>query len=343
LRATASLHPRPGDAGIAPHGAARDDRLTLARIPRRGLGPLPKTRPHHRDQTAPSRPVLAMAVEHLSLSTTPVYLLRGGRVLSQGTGFYFARPEGPGAHMLFLVTNYHVVTGLPPGDHAPALGDSIEFYFHQSEAQLSDLRTVRLPLFARDGQRTWLTSRSTPEADLALIPVPAPMYRGCPAHCITAESHVQSKLRVVPTSNVTLIGYPYGYYDRANSLPVWKTGSVASEPAIDFDGKPLILIDISAFPGMSGSPAFAVANGTYAGEDGNTYMGSPRRFLGIYASMQMRRERRYLEELPNASRLGITTAESLQLGHVWKARLITELIDEFDLAAYDRDIWPQLV
>lgn len=53
-------------------------------------------------------------VDHLSLSTTPVVLLKGDQPVSQGTGFYFAR-TAEHQSVLFLVTNYHVLTG-----HAPA-------------------------------------------------------------------------------------------------------------------------------------------------------------------------------------------------------------------------------
>jgi hypothetical protein len=146
-------------------------------------------------------------------------------------------------------------------------------------------------------------------------------------------------LKVRPTSLVTLIGYPYGFYDRLNALPIWKTGSLASEPDVDFNGEPLLTIDISAFPGMSGSPAFAIAYGTYETETGSTNVGNVQRFLGIYASMQMLTQRRFLEEFRQAETwFGVTHSESLQLGHVWKARLIDELISSVDFKEWNESI-----
>lgn len=111
------------------------------------------------------------------------------------------------------------------------------------------------------------------------------------------EDWANTPVKVRPSSSLTLVGYPYGYYDKTNSLPIWKTGSVASEPSVDFDNKPLFVIDISAFPGMSGSPAFVISNGTYETEGGGTTVGSARKFMGIYASMQMLKERKFLEQL----------------------------------------------
>lgn len=145
-----------------------------------------------------------------------------------------------------------------------------------------------------------------------------------------------------PTSTITLIGYPYGYYDKKNCLPIWKTGNVASEPNLDFEGKPLFLIDVSAFPGMSGSPAFAIAYGAYETVEGPTTVGHVQKFLGIYASMQVVEKAKYLEEIPSASKPGIVVHESLQLGHIWKASLITKIIRQIDVKKYESEILKNL-
>lgn len=280
-------------------------------------------------------------IDHLSLSTTPVLLLSGDTPVSQGTGFYFVRTIDDQS-VLFLVTNHHVLTGSSPAEDRPPIGDNITFQFHKSATSPGDVHTVRLPLFTKQDKPVWITSATVPDADLAVIPLPTAFYNGCNVRCISAQWASSSNLKVRPTSNVTLIGYPYGYYDRKNALPIWKTGSVATEPAVDFDGKPLIVIDISAFPGMSGAPAFAISYGMYETEGGGTTVGGARRFLGVYASMQMLKEKKFLEELAHGTQLGIVTQESLELGHVWKAKLIIETIDGADVVKYTQDILNQL-
>ena len=126
-------------------------------------------------------------------------------------------------------------------------------------------------------------------------------------------------------------------------MPVWKTGSIASEPEVDFDGKPCFLLDVSAFPGMSGSPAFAISYGTYESTSGAAKVGGVRKFLGIYASMQMLNKQLYLEQLVHADpMLGVKDQESLELGHVWKASLIIELINSIDTQKYDHEILAKL-
>jgi hypothetical protein len=43
---------------------------------------------------------------------------------------------------------------------------------------------------------------------------------------------------------------------------------------------------------MSGSPAFAIANGSYEMEQGDVTVGRIQIFMGIYASMQMLNEKK---------------------------------------------------
>src|SRR5712691_1347710 len=272
-----------------------------------------------------------MPVDHLSLSTTPVVLLKADVEVSQGTGFYYVG-KFEDKQVIFLVTNFHVITGHAPLEKKPHIGDNIVFQFHKSTEKPADLQNVRMPLFTKSAQPVWIQSASVPEADLAIIPIPAEAFKDCKLSCLSKEWITSGNMKLRPTTPITLIGYPYGYFDRTNALPIWKTGSIASEPDIDFEGKPLLTIDVSAFPGMSGAPALAIAYGIYETEDGGSTAGGARRFVGIYASMQMLREQKFLEEFHgNKPQLGITLAESLQIGHVWKARLVDELVSNVNI------------
>lgn len=281
-------------------------------------------------------------VDHISLSTSPVFLYKHEQLVSQGTGFFFAHQDTNKSTVLFLVTNYHVLTGSSPVETKPPIGDNVAFQFHLSDIETGKVKTVRFPLFAKNGKPVWIQSASCPEADLAIIPIITALYQNCKINCISAE-WVKGNLKVRPTTQVTLVGYPYGYYDKENALPIWKTGSVASEPKVDFDGKPLFLVDVSAFPGMSGSPVFAISYGMYEMEEGGTTVGGIRKFLGIYASMQMRRKEKYLEETLHETKVGVIDYESLELGHVWKADLILETVKNINIERYQEEILKNLV
>jgi hypothetical protein len=255
-----------------------------------------------------------VTVEAASLMTTPVYLLDGTRQVSQGTGFFFGIRNPSGViDTVFLVTNYHVVTGHSPGSTLPRLGDRVGFYLHRDQNEPSDVKQVVLPLYSAAGAPLWEQSTEHLDADVVLLPLPKAAFEGI-AMFVFIDDHTRTDIRIRPTSGATLVGYPYGFSDTTNRLPVWKTGHVASEPQVDFQGKPAFLVDVSAFPGMSGSPVLAVANGVY--EDEREVMRSGRvvRLLGVFSAMPVMRS-----QTPGQSDI------SLQLGYVWKASLIADL------------------
>jgi hypothetical protein len=256
--------------------------------------------------------------------TTPVWLFDGARQVSQGTGFFFGnmRPDGT-ADAVFLVTNLHVVTGQPPGSRSPRAGDRIRFALHQDAYDLERFSEHELPLYDAQGQPIWAASEQYPNADVVLVPLPA---RILPLYVFT-EAHTRSDLKIRASSGATLLGYPYGFFDRRHLLPIWKTGHVASEPDIDFNGQPTFLVDVSAFPGMSGSPVLAVASGVYESEDGLIRSGRVRKLLGIFSSMPVVRRPAVSDSASSAGPGEAATASgvSLQLGYVWKAALIADI------------------
>lgn len=66
--------------------------------------------------------------------------------------------------------------------------------------------------------------------------------------------------------------------------------------------------------------------------------GRINKFIGIYASMQMLNKNKFLEQLISKTPIGIKDQESLQLGHVWKASLIFDILNKFDIDNYIENI-----
>ena len=76
-------------------------------------------------------------------------------------------------------------------------------------------------------------------------------------------------------------------------FPIWKRGSIASEPEIPIDGKPMFYIDTATRQGMSGAPVFAQTSGFWgprsAGKDASKYnkeLGAPLRAYILAGSAQ---------------------------------------------------------
>ncbi len=115
-------------------------------------------------------------------------------------------------------------------------------------------------------------------------------------------------IRCGPTDQVSIVGFPFGLA-AGGLLGIWVQGTLASEPIIDYNGLPLMLVDSRTRQGQSGSPVIAHrSGGMVAMEDGGStvFNGPVTRFLGVYS--------------------GRINIES-DLGFVWKMRAVIELLD----------------
>jgi hypothetical protein len=114
-------------------------------------------------------------------------------------------------------------------------------------------------------------------------------------------------ISVGPADSVSIIGFPFGQAQDAG-LPIWKTGTVASDFVTNWNGRPMFLVDTTSRQGMSGSPVYAVRSGAYRSMDGMLKMatrGSMKKFLGVYSEQ----------------------SQEMELGGVWKAEVVKALFD----------------
>ena len=116
---------------------------------------------------------------------------------------------------------------------------------------------------------------------------------------------------------IAMIGYPTGLWDEQNNLPLFRMGTTASHPTIDFDGRAEVVIDMACFPGSSGSPVVF---------HDQQYFASAVRFLGVlYAGPTTTIEGEVvLSKIPTNK----TRAESMMhLGYVIKGRKVLEMCE----------------
>ena len=139
----------------------------------------------------------------------------------------------------------------------------------------------------------------------------------------------KSELRTL--EDVLMIGYPNGIWDSINNMPIFRKGTTATNPLIDYNGKKEIMIDIAAFPGSSGSPVLIFNENGYSDRKGNTYMGASRIILlGIlYAGPQMTTTGEIIMT-PNIQRPISVSKIPNNLGLIIKAERILELEKLFE-------------
>lgn len=121
-------------------------------------------------------------------------------------------------------------------------------------------------------------------------------------------------LAIEVSDEVFILGFPFNIHG-GKLLPIWKRGSIASEPGINYNNLPCFLVDAASRSGMSGSPVVLKRRGKeMILENGVPFPceGTFRNFIGVYSG------RIGSGKDPNMSKI--------QLGIVWRKSVIKEII-----------------
>lgn len=218
------------------------------------------------------------------------------------TGFFVSR----GAK-IFLVTNRHVVIDEPKA----FFPDYLDLEIHLGNAKGSERRHHTLELYSRNETPVWKEHAFFgSNADIVVISLNGVLREDADRWTAFEEGGFATVIDVLPLgSDVILLGYPLGFYDTKNGLPIVRKGAVASMYQFPFAGNPYFLVDANLHEGMSGSPVVW-----------------PRRFL------RMREGQVYLGNFDPVL-LGVHSGEAIVggkptgLNAVWYPGLITEIID----------------
>lgn len=246
---------------------------------------------------------------------------------SQATGFLWVRHD-----RTYLVTNLHNLSGWD-FERDKAMSDvgfmptdvriHLAFATEEADKQFIIARTiVNANLADTNGAALWLvhpqhgtkvdvSAISLGRIDVAKLwpDVDANKFRLLTQPMNTAPDLIDFDMDAGDDAYV--LGYPLGLHG-GEDFPIWKRASIASEPALSIDGLPKVLVDTATRQGMSGSPVIAIRRGLIPKKGGNVgdkLIGQAPNFLGIYSGRV------------GDDKLGA------QLGVVWKAKVINEIID----------------
>jgi len=246
----------------------------------------------------------------LSLTSVPIRLLfsETNTLMATATGFFYEFEE-----KRYFITNWHNVTGRnaitrePISSHGGS-PDVMELGLLTSLSPI-EFSTFRLPLYDNKKRTGWLVHPIHKEkVDVVALPVSFPKDFVGLANPINKAPLRNDRMEV--SDDVFIIGFPLNIYGGA-LFPIWKRGSVATEPDVDLDGLPKFLIDTATRQGMSGSPVVMRKKGVhiYEQNDDKVTIGLSQNLVGIYSG-----------------RIHSNSALDAQLGIVWKARVIEEII-----------------
>jgi hypothetical protein len=225
---------------------------------------------------------------------------------SVGTALiYEIQIPGTATARALLVSNKHVFGGR---------SGKVSFNFHRKldDGSGPDLQGL-VPISSSDFTQ-YYHEHPNANVDLACLDITAALMQYPIYFRDVTESGLcldYSVCKLSAGSELWFIGYPAGYFDQANNVPILRRGYLASMPALDFNGAKQMLIDADAVPGSSGSPVFVTA-------------GTNWWLVGVL-SQTLERKRRY-EVAPGSQ---IEIAETLGLGIMLKSQLVKELGEHF--------------
>lgn len=247
------------------------------------------------------------AIDLFSLTTVPIEQYFRDQCLGIATGFMWTVA---GRH--FLVTNWHVVTCrvFPTKQYIKSHAGRpnmlrVRFNF---AGQIFEKQQYDIAIRDWDDRPLWLAHPAR-NVDIAVIPLTFTEDQLKVINLRPINTLTTVDLAIYIGMDVFILGYPLG--SGPPGYPVWKRGSIASEPDLVRMTTDYLLVDTASRPGMSGGPVIRRSWGNHllANGDVSTEPKFYTRFVGVYSG-----------------RLITKNPEDAQLGRVWPGEFIDEII-----------------
>lgn len=241
-------------------------------------------------------------LDKMYLRVAKVLTFAGGRPLTNATGFFYLHDE-----FLYLVTSRHVVIS-EAVQHRP---DRLQVSLHSNARNLQERKELSVPLYL-DGVPQWYQHPSCCAADVVAVSVNEPHVLSDLCVATFGDDDIMGKSEAMPLGkDVLILGFPLGFHDTLNNLPIVRNATIASSFAHPFKGEPYFLTDARLHRGMSGSPVIVRRPGRPEADGKH----QPEwRLLGVHSSSLDVSDR----DPDQDERLGLNTA--------WYASLIPEML-----------------
>lgn len=189
-----------------------------------------------------------------------------------GTAFFFIFTIN-NTPQIAIVTNKHVIENSTNG----------EILFNEDVINPSNKSAILLKL--KDFENLWIKH---PTEDIAILPLNLFIDR------IRFQTRKRIRLKCYSESqiltgqndtilnglqNILMIGYPKGFHDTINNIPIIRQGYTATPIHINYNKERKFLADIPTFSGSSGSPVIYYNNSGVSYENGGWSFGMTQFFL----------------------------------------------------------------
>jgi len=267
--------------------------------------------------------------EMLAHTTVRLECEKSDGSISVGTGFFYKCAEHGQEHVPVIITNKHVIAGAIKGRFLLTMKDS------DGKPKLGST----VPVVLDDFESRWYLHPDK-HIDLCAMPL-APLTREAESmhkpvyYVILDKSLIPSQEDLNDfdlLEDIVMVGYPIGLWDQVNNLPLFRKGSTASHPAINWNGKKEFVIDAACFPGSSGSPVFILNKGGYVEKSGSWNIGASRLYLlgVLWGGPQFDAKGNIIEKpVPTSSELIVSTSLLVNLGFVISSSVIQDIDDYY--------------
>ncbi len=248
-------------------------------------------------------------INALSLSSFYTEIFFNNEKLSSATSFAYKYKN-----QRFLITNYHVAFGRNPENNKIlnemcSIPNKLVIYYYNQKLTLNRYYIN----FNEDNNPFKFVKQNGKIADIAVYKLDESFQGICinEIYEVFKNPFFEQNTSLNITDCLYVLGYPRGI--NVQYTPIWKKSTVASEPECQIEDMDYFYIDTTTREGMSGSPViFYSYNGSYSLKNGSHMLSSKNvyNFIGIYSGRDRNDE-------PMIA----------QLGKVWKAELIEQVIE----------------
>ncbi|ABW25710.1 hypothetical protein AM1_0663 [Acaryochloris marina MBIC11017] len=252
-----------------------------------------------------------VTISPLSISSMFIELLYDDISLGSGSAFYLKNNN-----RLYLISNWHNYSGRNPKTRKPihkecAIPNKVKVYSYNETDQGFAIEEKVYDLLDNNEISTWYEHCELgSKVDVAALPINDEDL----GDVIDIERAIElvdpyDSETIKISDSLFILGYPFGL--RVNdSLPIWKSATVASEPEIDCGSVPMFYIDTATKAGMSGAPVIMYrkrAIPIFGDGKSSVYHAE---FIGIYSGRVIPRD-----------------LIEVQLGKVWKKSCLPSVLN----------------
>jgi hypothetical protein len=250
---------------------------------------------------------MPITIDEHSLAAIPIEMIFNKTNLAVGTAFVWKDNN----NAFWLITNWHNVSGIDPntGEHiskTAAEPNRLRVWFNV-KGRMGDKVSKFIDIRSAVGAPLWLVHPASGNK-IDVVAISLQDYDDVDMYAINTLRSMDLLIQI--GMDVFVLGFPFGI--GPGGLPIWKRGSIASEPQLAGQAPTLhLLIDTASRPGMSGSPVIRRSWGRHmiAGGGNIVGMSTGTKFIGVYSG-----------------RLASQDPLDAQLGLTWPASFIPEII-----------------